>query len=85
MIYGNNGDSFSLQANGGGYFELRRHGLKQMCQRHQADNCGDYCSVFHRYSDGDISEVHLCCCSPPVVIRIKDEPEKGESQEDVWR
>lgn len=72
MVYGNNGDSFSLMGGSGGFFRLYRHGLRQVCQHNQGDGCGDFCACFQRYHDGENIEVHLCCCSPPVVIRIKD-------------
>ena len=74
MIYGNSIDKFEVI--GGSLF--RKDAInheKQYCRfvgRTVAEGCGDWCSAFQRYKDGEFSELHLCCTSPPTVIRIKE-------------
>ena len=73
MIYGNNGDTFRLEAGGDGRLYLNRNGLDMSCPRSVGGwLCCDDCALFQRHHDGEITEAHLCCCSPPVVIRITD-------------
>ena len=73
MIYGNgNFDDFTLEANNFGGLNLLRNGIKTGCHFQEGDlTCGDWCSVFHREDCDGRMAVHLCCTTPPTIIKIR--------------
>ena len=77
MIYGNNGDKFTLVPNDDGLVQLVRNGLATYCPYMGANwdagngmQCASHCSQFHIHKEeSEITTVHLRCTE--TVIRIK--------------
>ena len=75
MVYGNNGDRYSLRATGTGVLMLKRVGLDVYCPFQKGEDCfcGDWCAAFHRRYTDSLMLVDLCCMPRETTIKIEKE------------